>query len=178
VFRRLVPKPKRLESRTRAGDSPVGERGRLTIRHLSRTRHVEASLNLGGPSPKAKYYLVTGVFGVLVAATHMFLLGDIASEGRAFGYVLAIPAIYFSVVRLFSVNSRQGGGDFVTRLVVLGLPATIRTYIGYWLLFIVAGASLQISSGAFWFWFSALPMPLFYIAFFWQIGVGLRAINA
>jgi hypothetical protein len=29
------------------------------IRHLSKTRHVEAGPNLGGPSPKAKYSLVT-----------------------------------------------------------------------------------------------------------------------
>jgi hypothetical protein len=59
VFRKLVPKPNDLESSTRAGDSPVGERGRPTIRHLSRTRHVEASLNRRGPSRKAKYSLAT-----------------------------------------------------------------------------------------------------------------------
>ena len=29
------------------------------IRHLSKTRHVEAGPNPGGPSPKAKYSLVT-----------------------------------------------------------------------------------------------------------------------
>ena len=44
---------------TIAGDSPVDERGKLTIRHLSRTRHVEAGLNLRGPSRKAKYSLAT-----------------------------------------------------------------------------------------------------------------------
>ena len=59
MFREFVPKPNDLESSTRAGDSSVGERGRLSIRHLSRTRHVEASLNLRGPSRKAKYYLAT-----------------------------------------------------------------------------------------------------------------------
>ena len=41
------------------GDSPVCDRGKRTIRYLSKTRHVEASLNLGGPSPKAKYSLAT-----------------------------------------------------------------------------------------------------------------------
>ena len=41
------------------GDSPVREKGKLTSRHLSRTRHVEAGLNRGGPSPKAKYSLAT-----------------------------------------------------------------------------------------------------------------------
>jgi hypothetical protein len=59
VFRERVPKPNRLERRTRVGDSPVGERGKFSIRHLSRTRHVEASLNLRGPSRKAKYSLAT-----------------------------------------------------------------------------------------------------------------------
>ena len=50
---------KRLESVTIAGDSPVCGKGRLTIRYLSRTRHVKASLNLRGPSRKAKYSLAT-----------------------------------------------------------------------------------------------------------------------
>ena len=31
----------------------------VPARHLSKTRHVEAGPNLGGPSPKAKYSLVT-----------------------------------------------------------------------------------------------------------------------
>jgi hypothetical protein len=50
---------KRLESVAIAGDSPVCGKGRLTIRYLSRTRHVKASLNLRGPSRKAKYSLAT-----------------------------------------------------------------------------------------------------------------------
>ena len=41
------------------GDSPVDDRGKWTIRYLSRTRHVEASLNRRGPSRKAKYSLAT-----------------------------------------------------------------------------------------------------------------------
>ena len=48
-----------LERLTTAGDSPVCGKGRLTIRYLSRTRHVEVSLNLRGPSRKAKYSLAT-----------------------------------------------------------------------------------------------------------------------
>ena len=59
VFRTLVPKLNILESLTIAGDSPVSEWGKRTIRHLSRTRHVEAGLNLRGPSRKAKYSLAT-----------------------------------------------------------------------------------------------------------------------
>ena len=47
------------ESPTIVGDSPVGERRKLTIRFLSRTQHVEVSPNPGGPSPKAKYSLAT-----------------------------------------------------------------------------------------------------------------------
>src|SRR5438477_5782708 len=47
------------ESPTIVGDSPVGERRKLTIRYLSRTRHVKASLNPRGPSRKAKYSLAT-----------------------------------------------------------------------------------------------------------------------
>ena len=50
---------KLLERAAIAGDSPVCDKGRLTIRYLSRTRHVEASLNLRGPSRKAKYSLAT-----------------------------------------------------------------------------------------------------------------------
>ena len=48
-----------LEWATTAGDSPVGERGRLLIRHLSTTQHVEVSPNPRGPSRKAKYSLAT-----------------------------------------------------------------------------------------------------------------------
>ena len=48
-----------LESSARAGDSPVCDKGKRTIRYLSRTRHVKASLNLRGPSRKAKYSLAT-----------------------------------------------------------------------------------------------------------------------
>jgi hypothetical protein len=44
---------------TIAGDSPVGEWGRRTIRHLSKTQHVKVSPNLRGPSRKAKYSLAT-----------------------------------------------------------------------------------------------------------------------
>ncbi len=48
-----------LESSTTVGDSPVGDKGKRTSRYLSRTRHVKASLNLRGPSRKAKYSLAT-----------------------------------------------------------------------------------------------------------------------
>ena len=41
------------------GESPVSDRGTRWIRYLSKTRHVEASPNPGGPSPKAKYSLAT-----------------------------------------------------------------------------------------------------------------------
>src|SRR5438876_3477307 len=41
------------------GDSPVCDRGKRTIRYLSRARHVKPSSNLRGPSRKAKYSLAT-----------------------------------------------------------------------------------------------------------------------
>jgi hypothetical protein len=41
------------------GDSPVFESGRETRSILSRAGHEESCLNLGGPSSKAKYYLLT-----------------------------------------------------------------------------------------------------------------------
>ena len=59
MFKTLVLKPNVLESSTTAGDSPVGERRRGLIRHLSKTQHVKVSLNLRGPSRKAKYSLAT-----------------------------------------------------------------------------------------------------------------------
>ena len=59
MFRLQVPQPNRLERRTTAGDSPVGEGGKGPIRHLSKTGHVEARPNLRGPSRKAKYSLAT-----------------------------------------------------------------------------------------------------------------------
>jgi len=47
-------------SRAIEGDSPVVERS-ATFLYLfpSNAGHVEPRMNLGGPSPKAKYYLVT-----------------------------------------------------------------------------------------------------------------------
>jgi hypothetical protein len=48
-----------LERATRAGDSPVCGMKDPPVRHLSRTGHVEAGLNLRGPSRKAKYSLAT-----------------------------------------------------------------------------------------------------------------------
>lgn len=49
-----------LESPAAEGDSPVGERMRASSgRFPSKAGHVEARSNLGGPSPKAKYYLAT-----------------------------------------------------------------------------------------------------------------------
>src|SRR5439155_19143327 len=48
-----------LESPTKEGDSPVRDRGRVVVWHLSRTGHVEAGSNLRGPSRKAKYSLAT-----------------------------------------------------------------------------------------------------------------------
>src|SRR5438876_6979684 len=41
------------------GESPVRGRGDRLILHLSKTRHVEVSPNLRGPSRKAKYSLAT-----------------------------------------------------------------------------------------------------------------------
>ena len=49
-----------LESAATAGDSPVDENARISSGRLpSKAGHVIARLNLGGPSPKAKYYLAT-----------------------------------------------------------------------------------------------------------------------
>ena len=48
-----------LERATRAGDSPVRGKGNPLAWHLSKTGHVEAGLNLRGPSRKAKYSLAT-----------------------------------------------------------------------------------------------------------------------
>ena len=49
-----------LESAATEGDSPLGEIARTSSGCLpSRAGHVIARLNLGGPSPKAKYYLAT-----------------------------------------------------------------------------------------------------------------------
>ena len=59
MFRVGVSQPKRLERRATAGESPVGEARNDPIRYLSKTQHVKVSLNLRGPSRKAKYSLVT-----------------------------------------------------------------------------------------------------------------------
>ena len=48
-----------MEMPTIDGDSPVCEILNHPRVFLSTTRHVKSSGNLGGPSPKAKYYLVT-----------------------------------------------------------------------------------------------------------------------
>jgi hypothetical protein len=48
-----------MERLTRDGDSPVREM-KIHLRvFLSTTRHVKPCGNLGGPSSKAKYYLMT-----------------------------------------------------------------------------------------------------------------------
>ena len=50
----------RLERRTGEGESPVCEmRVRRLLEYPSRPGHEESRLNLGGPSSKAKYELVT-----------------------------------------------------------------------------------------------------------------------
>ena len=48
-----------LDRLTKEGESPVWRNEHTCVLHLSRTGHVESCLNLGGPSSKAKYYLVT-----------------------------------------------------------------------------------------------------------------------
>ena len=49
-----------LESGAKEGDSPVGEMAESSwTGHPSTMGHVESCGNLGGPSPKAKYYLST-----------------------------------------------------------------------------------------------------------------------
>ena len=48
-----------MERRAKEGDSPVGETPVSLVRHLSTAGLVESRWNLGGPSPKAKYYLAT-----------------------------------------------------------------------------------------------------------------------
>ena len=59
MIRGSLLQPKRLERRTTAGDSPVGEGGTAPIRYLSKARHVEAGPKQRGPSRKAKYSLAT-----------------------------------------------------------------------------------------------------------------------
>ena len=49
----------RMERRAKEGDSPVGETRVPLVRHLSTAGLVKSRRNLGGPSPKAKYYLAT-----------------------------------------------------------------------------------------------------------------------
>ena len=50
----------RLERRTGGGESPVCETGvERLLEYPSRPGHEESRLNLGGPSSKAKYELVT-----------------------------------------------------------------------------------------------------------------------
>ena len=41
------------------GDSPVVERNVSSVAIPSITRHVEPGVKLGGPPPKAEYYLMT-----------------------------------------------------------------------------------------------------------------------
>ena len=48
-----------MESETVAGDSPVCDSESSPGVSPSKTSHVEPGLNLGGPSPKAKYSLTT-----------------------------------------------------------------------------------------------------------------------
>ena len=48
-----------LESGTKAGDSPVGDKASDPIWYPSRVGHVKPGLNLGGPSPKAKHSMTT-----------------------------------------------------------------------------------------------------------------------
>ena len=49
-----------MERRVAEGDSPVSEMSRsFWMEFPSTTGHVESRRKLGGPSPKAKYYLVT-----------------------------------------------------------------------------------------------------------------------
>ena len=53
-------KLKSLERLTLEGDSPVSEMNQPSwIKHPSTAGHVEPCGNSGGPSPKAKYFLVT-----------------------------------------------------------------------------------------------------------------------
>ena len=49
-----------LESEVIEGDSPVSEMSRsFWVEYPSTVGHVESRRKLGGPSPKAKYYLAT-----------------------------------------------------------------------------------------------------------------------
>ena len=48
-----------MERQAKEGDSPVDEIPVPRDRHLSTAGLVKSRWNLGGPSPKAKYYLVT-----------------------------------------------------------------------------------------------------------------------
>ena len=45
--------------RTTEGESPVDDRERSPVRHLSKTEYVKVGLNPRGPSRKAKYSLAT-----------------------------------------------------------------------------------------------------------------------
>ena len=48
-----------MERLTKDGESPVGEKKKSSVSIPSTTGHVESCRNPGGPSPKAKYSLLT-----------------------------------------------------------------------------------------------------------------------
>jgi hypothetical protein len=57
--RRNIFSRTRLESRAEEGNSPVNEKGMNLAGIQSTTGHEESRGKMGGPPPKAKYYLVT-----------------------------------------------------------------------------------------------------------------------
>lgn len=128
---------------------------------------------------KTKYYIATILFGLFASvlahslSTYFGLL-SVAS------YALSGVATVYCVVRIFNINHKADDKNFIERLTCFGLPATVRTFVFYFIVsYIYYAFSINVSIPFAITTFVHLTLtPITYILMFYYIGNGFRALHA
>ena len=126
-----------------------------------------------------KYLVAASLVQFAQTSISGFVVGTKLDVFGVGGYVLAAVTSAWGLVWLFRINSRGDDRDFVTSYVVLSVPSTIRTVLGYWLLLAVFSVLVAMlrwppQNSPFWRLFALSVPTLFVTAFLAQLATGIR----
>ena len=128
---------------------------------------------------KKNYYLATSV--IMIVSTYLAMaVGIQNSMATLTECVLVLIITVLSINIIFATNHGNDGTDFISRVVMLGLPILIKLLVFAFtaglIIGIYSGASGQTDLGMNG-WDSTIISVLVQVIFFWRINVHLWYIN-
>lgn len=86
---------------------------------------------------KTKYYIALMIFQLLSLAITGMLGNTRIGVVGLISYALAACVGIFGIISCFNINTKNDNKNFIERIVILGLPITVRVSILFWVLFVV-----------------------------------------